>query len=150
MSSNPVVAQAQHYVGVHERGGRNGHSGNVNPFSQHFHRPPEFWCADFASYCLEKGGHPAGQVGVGFASTKSMADWYRSQGKFSHTPQVGGPVFLHEAGRKDNAVGINHVGIVESVEANGTVHTIEGNSGNMVTRHTYPPGAAAIQGYGHF
>jgi len=146
-ASSNTVAEAQKWVGFHE-GGKNG-AGNVNPFSKHFKRPPEFWCADFASYCLEKGGRPAGKVGVGFASTKEMANWYKQQGKFSQTPHVGDPVFLHEGGRKDNPNGINHVGIVSKIDKDGTIHTIEGNSGNQVKERVYKPNDPRIMGYGN-
>ena len=41
----------------------------------------------------------------------------------------------------------DHVGIVEQVE-NGRVYTIEGNSGDMVRRNSYPVGYGEIKGYG--
>ena len=39
------------------------------------------------------------------------------------------------------------MGLVEYVEA-GQIHTIEGNSSNMVRRNSYPIGDANILGYG--
>ena len=41
----------------------------------------------------------------------------------------------------------NHVGIVESV-VDGTVYTVEGNSGDKVARRSYPIGYDQIYGYG--
>lgn len=43
--------------------------------------------------------------------------------------------------------GVDHVGIVESVES-GRVNTIEGNSGNAVKRRRYSLGDGKIYGYG--
>jgi len=40
-----------------------------------------------------------------------------------------------------------HVGIVEKVE-NGTVYTVEGNSGDSVRINSYPIGYYEILGYG--
>ena len=42
---------------------------------------------------------------------------------------------------------IDHVGIVESV-SDGTVNTIEGNSGDKVARRNYSIGSSNIYGYG--
>lgn len=41
----------------------------------------------------------------------------------------------------------DHVGIVERVE-NGTVYTVEGNSGDSVRQNSYPIGSSVIYGYG--
>ena len=41
----------------------------------------------------------------------------------------------------------DHVGIVEKVE-NGTVYTVEGNSGDSVRINSYPIGYYEILGYG--
>ena len=35
-----------------------------------------------------------------------------------------------------------HIGVVESVDADGTIKTIEGNSSDQVARRTYAPGRA--------
>ena len=43
--------------------------------------------------------------------------------------------------------GGEHIGIVESVDPDGSVHTIEGNSGDAVTRHTYGPDGGGATGY---
>ena len=37
--------------------------------------------------------------------------------------------------------GCSHTGIVESVDPDGTIHTIEGNYSNAVKRVTYRPGS---------
>jgi hypothetical protein len=37
--------------------------------------------------------------------------------------------------------------MVESVDADGTIHTIEGNSSNMVTRRTHGPGGDGATGF---
>ena len=40
-----------------------------------------------------------------------------------------------------------HIGVVESVDADGTIHTIEGNSSDRVAERTYAPGARPAIGY---
>ena len=41
----------------------------------------------------------------------------------------------------------DHVGIVEKCE-NGTVYTVEGNSGDACKQQSYPVGSGSIYGYG--
>ena len=43
--------------------------------------------------------------------------------------------------------GGEHIGIVESVDASGSIHMIEGNSGDAVTRHTYGADGNGATGY---
>ena len=40
-----------------------------------------------------------------------------------------------------------HVGIVESVDPDGSIHTIEGNSSNAVPRRSYGPDGGGATGY---
>ena len=40
-----------------------------------------------------------------------------------------------------------HIGIVESVDPDGSIHTIEGNSSNAVSRRTYGPDGGGATGY---
>ena len=49
----------------------------------------------------------------------------------------------------DLVVWDEHIGVVESVDADGSIHTIEGNSSNAVTRRTYGPDGGGATGYVH-
>ena len=40
-----------------------------------------------------------------------------------------------------------HIGVVESVGADGTINTIEGNSSDKVSTRSYPPGSRPAIGY---
>lgn len=119
------------------------------------------WCAQWVWYVLTKAG--CGPLIPKTASTVVMADWYRKRGQW-HTrdPRPGDLVFFKFAGNNNP---VNHVGIVEAVEAGGTLICIEGNTagtaagdqrnGGMVARKrrlanvvgfarpTYPPAAVS-------
>jgi CHAP domain len=43
--------------------------------------------------------------------------------------------------------GGRHIGIVESVDPDGSIHTIEGNSSNAVSRRTYGADGGGATGY---
>jgi hypothetical protein len=99
------------------------------------------WCADFASWCAAQAGTPLGENGEGFQSVSALWGWAESSGRA--VPATGG---TPEAG--DLIVwGGEHVGLIESVDPDGTIHTIEGNSSDEVAQRTYPPGTSGATGY---
>lgn len=69
------------------------------------------------------------------------AQYFKDAGRWSKTPERGDVIFFYSGGN------INHTGIVESVSG-GVVHTIEGNSSDMVARRAYATGSTNIAGYG--
>lgn len=104
------------------------------------------WCACFVSWCGDQAGLIESGAMPKFSLCADGATWFQSQGKWQDpgdTPAAGWLIFFDWDGD-----GIpDHVGIVESCE-NGTVHTIEGNSSDMVRRNQYSAGSTSIQGYG--
>ena len=99
------------------------------------------WCADFASWCAAQAGTPLGDNGEGFQSVSALWSWAESSGRAvpaaSGTPEAGDLIVW----------GGEHVGLVESVDPDGTIHTIEGNSSDAVSRRTYAPGERPATGY---
>lgn len=99
------------------------------------------WCADFASWCAAQAGTPLGDNGEGFQSVSALWSWAESSGRAvpaaSGTPEAGDLIVW----------GGEHVGLVESVGPDGTIHTIEGNSSDEVAQRTYPPGESGATGY---
>lgn len=75
------------------------------------------------------------------ALCSASAQYYKDAGAWFQMPEAGDQVFFIVSG------GINHTGIVESVSG-GIVHTIEGNSSDMVAQRAYSIGAPNIAGYG--
>lgn len=86
----------------------------------------EPWCAMFVSYCFYFSELllPIDQEKPGFAYCPYGVDWFKQQGRFFNDPQPGDVVFF--CFRGDGIA--EHVGIVQSVNADGTVSTIEGNT----------------------
>jgi len=98
-------------------------------------QPGQPWCAYFASWAAAQAGTPLGPNGQGLGSVSEIASWASSTGKLlpaSAAPAPGDLILF----------GGEHVGIVESVNADGSLTTIEGNSGNGVTRVRRSPGEA--------
>jgi hypothetical protein len=99
------------------------------------------WCADFASWCAAQAGIPLGENGEGFQSVGALWEWAERSGR-AIPASTGSPA------PGDLIVwGSEHVGIVESVDPDGTIHTIEGNSSDEVAQRTYGPGESGATGY---
>jgi len=100
------------------------------------------WCAYFASWAAAQAGVPLGEAGQGFGSVGALYGWAQRTGRA--TP--AGPGVSPSPG--DLIVwGGRHVGIVEAVDPDGSVHTIEGNSSNAVSRRSYGPDGGGATGY---
>jgi len=100
------------------------------------------WCAYFASWAAAQAGTPIGPDGAGLGSCAGIWQWAQQTGRAlpagpGTAPQPGDLILWGDA----------HVGIVESVAPDGSMQTIEGNSGNGVTRHSYGPGGDGATGY---
>jgi CHAP domain len=100
------------------------------------------WCAYFTSWAAAQAGVPLGEAGQGFGSVSALYGWAQRTGRA--TP--AGPGVRPNPG--DLIVwGGRHIGIVEYVDADGSIHTIEGNSSNAVSRRTYGPDGGGATGY---
>lgn len=102
------------------------------------------WCDIFIAWVAEQAGVRK-QVGT-FAYTPDHANWFASKGRWGTTPKRGAIVFFDWQGGKARS-GIDHVGIVFKINADGTIVTIEGNYHNRVAKVVR---ASGIVGYGYW
>jgi cell wall-associated NlpC family hydrolase len=91
------------------------------------------WCAYFVSWAAAQAGAPIGDGGRGEGSVAGITAWAQRTGRLTSQPQAGDLILF----------GSHHVGIVESVNADGTLTTIEGNSSDGVHRRVHDPGDAS-------
>ena len=104
------------------------------------------WCACFVSWCADQCGYIESGLVPKFAGCVDGANWFKSNGKWqdrTYEPKVGDIIFFDWEG--DGTT--DHVGIVEKCE-NGTVYTVEGNSGDACKQRQYTVGSSNIYGYG--
>ena len=134
-----MLAKCRSYLGYQEEP---PHS-NSTIFGQWYGLNPAPWCDMFLSYCAAYTGEAA--VVGRFAWTVAHARWFRDRGQWNQTPSPGAIVFFDWSGSK-NIDAIDHVGIVEAVNADGSIVTIEGNSDDVCARRVR---RAFIAGYGH-
>jgi hypothetical protein len=98
------------------------------------------WCAYFTSWAAREAGVPLGDSGQGYGLVDDVWAWAERSGKAipaaGATPAPGDLIVWDE-----------HIGVVESVDADGTIHTIEGNSSDQVAQRTYDAGGGGAIGY---
>src|SRR4051794_36044831 len=102
---------------------------------------PGPWCAYFVSWAARQAGAPLGDQGQGFGRVDDVYAWAQRTGKAIPAgdgvkPQPGDLIVWDE-----------HIGIVESVDAEGKIHTVEGNSSDRVSERTYGPDGGGAIGY---
>ena len=98
------------------------------------------WCAYFTSWAARQAGVPLGDHGQGFGAVASVWQWAQQSHKALPAGSKPAPGDLIVWGSE-------HIGIVESVDPNGTIHTIEGNSSDRVSKRTYGPDGGGATGY---
>ena len=104
------------------------------------------WCACFASWCADQCGYLESGIIPKFSLCSDCVNWFKGIGQWqgkNYEPQAGDLIFFDWG----NDGSIDHVGIVEKCE-NGTVYTVEGNSGDACKQQSYPVGSGSIYGYG--
>jgi len=144
-----MVALAQKEIGQSETGGNND-SARIKEYraaTAGAENTPGPWCAYFVSWLGQQSGAPVGANGNGTGYVPTLEAWGKQEGRYTPhgqgTPNPGDIVIINW-----NGAGVaDHTGIVESVDPDGTVHTIEGNSSDSVKRREYGPGTNDIQGY---
>ena len=106
-----------------------------------------YWCAAAVTTWWKEAGM---SVPPGAASCASWLSWAKSNKRFTSTPVVGAAILYHHSSGHGGA---NHIGLVTSIDVNGKVHTVEGNTtargvtcnGGGVFKKT--PSGTAILGY---
>lgn len=111
------------------------------------------WCACFVSWCADQCGYLEAGIIPRYSSCADAVSWFKSEHRWQarrtgYKPKPGDIIFFDWAddyGRRDGKP--NHTGIVMSFE-NGTVYTVEGNSGDRVKTKSYSVNSLNILGYG--
>lgn len=104
------------------------------------------WCACFVSWCADQCGYLESGIIPKYSLCSDGVDWFKGNGQWqdkNYEPSAGTIIFFDWDG--DGT--IDHTGIVEKCE-NGTVYTVEGNSGDACRQRNYAVGSGVIYGYG--
>jgi len=103
------------------------------------------WCAMFVSWV---GEHAGARPQVGWdAYTVTHAKWFKDNDRWGSAPKPGAVVFFSWRGGKSVSA-VQHVGFVVKDNKNGTISTIEGNTGNGSVEQRVRPKWQVV-GYGY-
>ncbi|MFI9594192.1 CHAP domain-containing protein [Nonomuraea sp. NPDC052265] len=103
------------------------------------------WCSMFVSWVGDQtGARP--QVGWD-AYTVTHAKWFAANGRWGAEAKPGAVVFFSWSGSKSLS-DIQHVGFVVKDNGDGTISTIEGNTGNGKVEERVRP-TSQVVGYGY-
>jgi hypothetical protein len=98
------------------------------------------WCAYFTSWAAREAGVPIGDSGQGYGLVDDVWAWGQRAGKAitaGSAPPAPGDLIVWD----------EHIGVVESVGADGAITTIEGNSSDQVSRRTYGSDGGGALGF---
>jgi cell wall-associated NlpC family hydrolase len=90
------------------------------------------WCAYFVSWAAAQAGAPIGDRGQGLGSVAAITEWAGRTGRLVAQPQPGDLILF----------GTRHVGIVQAVNPDGSLTTVEGNASNAVSVEHHSPSEA--------
>ena len=122
-----AVAQQELALNVHEIPMGSNRGARIRMYGLATQAPlryyPAAWCAYFVSWVTKQAGVPIGWGGLGDGLVSRLRDWGHKTGLWQTVPAPGDLIAYPE-----------HIGIVESIQPNGLVTTIEGNTGDAVRR----------------
>lgn len=128
-----ILEAAASQIGVKETGDNN------TPYGAWYPMNGQPWCAMFVSWCANKAGIPTNVIPKYSYCPNGYDELLKCGGK-KVTGAEGKPgdiAFFH------NGTRFSHTGIVEDV-SNGEIHTIEGNTSDMVARRSYATNASKV------
>lgn len=132
-----VLNEARRWIGT----GETPPGSNHNAITEYYGMNAA-WCCMYIWTIFNKSGHKNLFMNGGkTAWCFDVMDWYKARGKFGNTPRVGALIIY---GRDGNG---GHIGIVETVNSNGTYVTIEGNYGDKVQRRNGPGQSQVVRGF---
>lgn len=122
-SRQKILDIARGEIGTTESGTNRG---EMMKYPSFFGRGSEAWCADFTSWVMNKSG-----LKMNDPYTPSVVNTLKASGnwKGKTNPQPGDLVLFDWDGDKK----ADHIGIVEKVNSDGSIGTIEGNTENPQT-----------------
>ena len=128
LGTDDIVEIAKKYLGMNESDGS---------YLQFTEGREEAWCADFVTYVVKEAMGEDTPEGFGSPSVATLRAWGENNGKYQDISNwqniKPGDVMIQERN------GASHTGIITSVDPDGTIHTIEGNTSDMVAERTYDP-----------
>lgn len=134
--------------------GERGNKESDGSYHKYTNGRNEAWCADFVNYAFKKANGGKTPWGGDFTSVNQLKSWGESKGLYSQQKDGSGintgdvaifkGTYINKKGQSEK---ISHTGIVTRIDADGTIHTIEGNTSDKVAERSYNPGDSRLTGF---
>lgn len=134
---NNLLAIAQAEVGYKE------HPQNFTKYGAWMGVNGQPWCATFVSWVAARAG--CRDIIPQTSSVLVGINWFKKRRQWGKKPRLGAIVYFWFLGKTSPT----HVGIVISVNNNGTITTIEGNASDQVVKRVESIKEPTIYGYGY-
>ena len=115
-----VLATARSQIGTVEQPA----GSNRTPYGAAYGGDGDAWCAKFVWWVFRQS--LASGLIPKASYTPTFAQWFRDHGQWGSAPRPGAVVFFDFP--NDRVFRISHVGLVEAVNGDGSITTIEGNT----------------------
>lgn len=93
---------------------------------------PASWCMSFVYWCFKEAAKELGIITPLLKTGGVLNAWQKAPAAVKVTDPQPGDIFIQDHGH-----GLGHTGIVEKVNNDGTVDTIEGNTNDTGSREGY-------------
>jgi hypothetical protein len=125
------IAIAQ--IGVQEDPGHKNTGKQVEKYLARVGLGPGYsWCMAFDYWCFDEAAQKMGRKNPLFKTGGVLEQWRQRKGEFRVVTPQPGDIFIMDMGK-----GQGHTGIVEKVNEEGTVDTVEGNTNDVGSREGY-------------
>lgn len=133
MISEKAIEVAATQLGVHEDAGNKNTGPQVNEYLKSVGLNPGYsWCMAFVYWCFQIASEKLAVTNPLAKTGGVLAQWNKRKLTYGvYTPQAG-DIFIMDLGK-----GLGHTGFVESVNKDGSINTIEGNSNDEGSREGY-------------
>lgn len=104
---------------------------NKQKYGAYFGQNGVPWCALFCSWCIVQVGLKLPRINIAYCP--DWVNWFKKMNRYfdkSTIPQVGDLVFFAFSKKGIENGWTEHIGIVEKVNPNGSIVTLEGNTAN--------------------
>lgn len=121
-----LVHEAQNWVGTKEVGDNSGPEVERFQKAVNAHPNKEAWCADFVIFCVQQVEQKLGVKSKIYRSERAQDLFFKSPVTMRRMDPAPGNVIIWRHGTST----LGHAGIIEALNVDGTLTTIEGNTGD--------------------
>jgi surface antigen len=120
-------------LGVREDPGNKNKGPQINKYLADVGLGPGYsWCMAFDYWCFNEAADKMGRQNPLYKTGGVLEQWRQRKEKFRVLTPQPGDIFIMDYGK-----GQGHTGIVEKVNEDGTIDTIEGNTNDEGSREGY-------------